>query len=34
MNSGGEVVINTPRNVHRMAAVVRAARTLPEWGII
>jgi uncharacterized protein (DUF849 family) len=30
MNSGGEVVINTPRNVRKMAAVMRAARVLPE----
>lgn len=30
MNSGNEVVINTPRNVTRMARVIRAARVLPE----
>ena len=30
MNSGGEVVINTPRNVRRMADRMRAARVLPE----
>jgi uncharacterized protein (DUF849 family) len=30
MNSGGEVVINTPRNVRKMAALMRAARVLPE----
>src|SRR5882724_4491319 len=30
MNSGGEVVINTPRNVRRMAARMRAAGVLPE----
>jgi uncharacterized protein (DUF849 family) len=30
MNSGGEVVINTPRNVRKMAARMRAARVLPE----
>jgi 3-dehydrocarnitine:acetyl-CoA trimethylamine transferase len=30
MNSGGEVVINTPRNVRKMAAAMRAARVLPE----
>jgi uncharacterized protein (DUF849 family) len=30
MNSGKEVVINTPRNVRRMAAVIRAAGVLPE----
>jgi uncharacterized protein (DUF849 family) len=30
MNSGGEVVINTPRNVRRMAEGIRAAGTLPE----
>jgi uncharacterized protein (DUF849 family) len=30
MNSGGEVVINTPRNVRKMAAMMRAARVLPE----
>ena len=30
MNSGGEVVINTPRNVRKMAAIMRAARVLPE----
>jgi uncharacterized protein (DUF849 family) len=30
MNSGGEVVINTPRNVRRMAEGIRAAGSLPE----
>jgi uncharacterized protein (DUF849 family) len=30
MNSGGEVVINTPRNVSRMAKVIRAAGVKPE----
>lgn len=30
MNSGGQVVINTPRNVRRMAAVIREAGVLPE----
>ena len=30
MNSGQEVVINTPRNVRRMAALIRAAGVLPE----
>ena len=30
MNSGGEVVINTPRNVRKMAARIRAAKVLPE----
>jgi len=30
MNSGGEVVINTPRNVARMARVIRAAGVKPE----
>jgi uncharacterized protein (DUF849 family) len=30
MNSGGEVVINTPGNVRKMAAIMRAARVLPE----
>ncbi|WP_024517209.1 3-keto-5-aminohexanoate cleavage protein [Bradyrhizobium sp. Tv2a-2] len=30
MNSGGEVVINTPRNVRKMAARMKAARVLPE----
>jgi uncharacterized protein (DUF849 family) len=30
MNSGGEVVINTPRNVRKMAARMRAAGVLPE----
>ena len=30
MNSGQEVVINTPRNVRRMAAVIRSAGVLPE----
>jgi len=30
MNSGGEVVINTPRNVARMARIIRAAGVKPE----
>jgi uncharacterized protein (DUF849 family) len=30
MNSGGEVVINTPRNIRRMADRIRAAGALPE----
>lgn len=30
MNSGGEVVINTPRNVARMAKIIRAAGVTPE----
>src|ERR1700744_3654248 len=30
MNSGGQVVINTPPNVRKMAARMRAARVLPE----
>lgn len=30
MNSGAEVVINTPANVRRMAAAIRAAGVLPE----
>lgn len=30
MNSGGEVVINTPRNVRRMAKVIRDAGVIPE----
>jgi uncharacterized protein (DUF849 family) len=30
MNSGGEVVINTPRNVRKMATRIRAAKVLPE----
>jgi len=30
MNSGGEVVINTPRNVTRMAEIIRAAGVKPE----
>jgi uncharacterized protein (DUF849 family) len=30
MNSGKEVVINTPPNVRRMAAVIREARVKPE----
>jgi uncharacterized protein (DUF849 family) len=30
MNSGGEVVINMPRNVRKMAARIRAAKVLPE----
>src|ERR1700749_624168 len=30
MNSGGQVVINTPTNVRKMAARMRGARVLPE----
>ncbi len=30
MNSGGEVVINTPRNIRRMAERIRASGALPE----
>ena len=30
MNSGDDVVINTPRNVRRMARVIRAAGAVPE----
>ena len=30
MNSGGDVVINTPRNVARMARIIRAAGVKPE----
>jgi uncharacterized protein (DUF849 family) len=30
MNSGGQVVINTPRNVRRMARIIREARVKPE----
>ena len=30
MNSGGQVVINTPGNVRKMAARIRAAGVLPE----
>lgn len=30
MNSGGDVVINTPRNVTRMAKIIRAAGVTPE----
>ncbi len=30
MNSGGEVVINTPRNVRKMAERIRAAKVMPE----
>lgn len=30
MNSGPDVVINTPKNVRRMAAVIRAAGVMPE----
>ncbi|MCX5538295.1 3-keto-5-aminohexanoate cleavage protein [Paraburkholderia sp. CNPSo 3076] len=33
MNSGGEVVINTPKNVKRMVAVIRAAGVKPELEI-
>jgi uncharacterized protein (DUF849 family) len=30
MNSGGQVVINTPVNVRKMAARIRAAKVMPE----
>jgi uncharacterized protein (DUF849 family) len=30
MNSGGQVVINTPTNVRKMAARIRAAKVMPE----
>lgn len=30
MNSGAEVVINTPRSIRRMAAIIREAGVLPE----
>jgi uncharacterized protein (DUF849 family) len=30
MNSGGQVVINTPRNVRRIARIIREARVKPE----
>ncbi len=33
MNSGGDVVINTPKNVTRMAAVIREAGVKPELEI-
>jgi uncharacterized protein (DUF849 family) len=33
MNSGGDVVINTPKNVRRMAAVIREAGVKPEFEI-
>lgn len=33
MNSGGDVVINTPKNVRRMASVVREAGVKPELEI-
>jgi uncharacterized protein (DUF849 family) len=33
MNSGGEVVINTPRNVRIMAEAIRASGVLPELEI-
>lgn len=33
MNSGPDVVINTPKNVRRMAAAIRAAGVLPELEI-
>jgi uncharacterized protein (DUF849 family) len=33
MNSGGDVVINTPKNVKRMAAVIREAGVKPELEI-
>ncbi|WER49892.1 3-keto-5-aminohexanoate cleavage protein [Cupriavidus sp. WKF15] len=33
MNSGGDVVINTPANVRKMAAVIRAAGVMPELEI-
>ncbi|AQV97900.1 NADPH:quinone reductase [Cupriavidus necator] len=33
MNSGGDVVINTPANVRKMAGVIRAAGVMPELEI-
>lgn len=33
MNSGGDVVINTPANVRKMAKVIRAAGVMPELEI-
>jgi uncharacterized protein (DUF849 family) len=33
MNSGGDVVINTPKNVRRMAKVIREAGVVPELEI-
>jgi len=33
MNSGGDVVINTPKNVRRMASVIREAGVKPELEI-
>ncbi len=33
MNSGGDVVINTPANVRKMAAVIRSAGVMPELEI-
>ncbi|SDD43300.1 Uncharacterized conserved protein, DUF849 family [Cupriavidus sp. YR651] len=33
MNSGGDVVINTPANVRKMAEVIRAAGVMPELEI-
>jgi uncharacterized protein (DUF849 family) len=33
MNSGGDVVINTPTNVRKMAGVIRAAGVMPELEI-
>ncbi|WP_354684694.1 3-keto-5-aminohexanoate cleavage protein [Cupriavidus necator] len=33
MNSGGDVVINTPANVRKMAAAIRAAGVMPELEI-
>ncbi|MGO4305484.1 3-keto-5-aminohexanoate cleavage protein [Cupriavidus sp. RAF12] len=33
MNSGGDVVINTPANVRKMAQVIRAAGVMPELEI-
>jgi len=33
MNSGPDVVINTPRNVRRMAAVIRSSGVMPELEI-
>jgi uncharacterized protein (DUF849 family) len=33
MNSGGDVVINTPKNVRRMASVIREAGVKPEFEI-
>lgn len=30
MNSGGQVVINTPKNVRKMAAIIKSAGVMPE----